>query len=224
MTRSLRLRPEEGSASPAPGVLIGNLLAISYGRAVARAGLRHRAGTTIATTVHHMCAPTLVAGLRPPWRLLLVPALAEQKPANVRELDTDVVPWCHWCQAPHRSFAEARGQATGLPSGEDVSRAIGIEPLDQDEVGLAAYGWTTETPLWIYILREAAVRCDGDCLGPVGARIVGEVLIGIIAEDPESFLAVEPQWTPTLADRDGEAFGLGDLLAAVSSYFPLKNG
>ena len=37
-----------------------------------------------------------------------------------------------------------RGQRVGLPSGEAVARALGVQPLDSDQVGLAAYGrWRT---------------------------------------------------------------------------------
>ena len=78
-----------------------------------------------------------------------------------------------------------RGQATGLPSGEAVARELGVEPLSPAECGLGEHGWDGETPLWFYILREASVRHDGDRLGDVGGRIVGEVLVGIIDADPE---------------------------------------
>jgi Animal haem peroxidase len=104
-----------------------------------------------------------------------------------------------------------RGQGTGLPSGELVAERIRAAPLTLDEVGLAEWGWTDETPLWLYVLREAAVRHDGDRLGEVGGTIVAEVLIGIIAADPESYVALEPDWMPTLPSR-GERFGLADLL------------
>jgi hypothetical protein len=104
-----------------------------------------------------------------------------------------------------------RGLGTGLPSGELVAGRIGASPLTPEEVGLAEWGWTDETPLWLYVLREAAVRHDGDRLGEVGGTIVSEVLVGIIAADPESYLALEPDWTPTLPAR-GERFGLADLL------------
>lgn len=104
-----------------------------------------------------------------------------------------------------------RGQGLGLPSGETVARRMGEMPLSPDEVGLAAGGWRGETPLWFYILREADVRCDGERLGPVGGRIVGEVLTTMIERDPGSFRAT-PGWTPTLpAARPGH-FSLADLL------------
>ena len=92
-----------------------------------------------------------------------------------------------------------------------MAERIGAAPLTPDEVGLAEWGWTDETPLWLYVLREAAVRHDGERLGEVGGTIVAEVLIGIIAADPESYVALEPDWTPTLPAR-GQGFGLADLL------------
>jgi hypothetical protein len=110
-----------------------------------------------------------------------------------------------------------RGFGLGLPSGETVARAFGEEPLDADELGLRdAHGWTDETPLWLYVLKEAEARGDGDRLGPVGGRIVAEVLIGIIGNDPGSYLAVEPGWRPKLASADG-MFGMAQLLDAVEA-------
>jgi hypothetical protein len=41
------------------------------------------------------------------------------------------------------------------------------------------------------------------------------VLHGIIAADPESYLALQPDWTPTLPAR-AEAFRLADLLVPVT--------
>jgi Animal haem peroxidase len=108
-----------------------------------------------------------------------------------------------------------RGRAIGLPSGEAVARAIGAEPLAADEVGLDTHGWEGETPLWFYVLREADVHGDGDRLGPAGGLIVAEVLLGIVQADPESYLAVDPGWAPTLADGADE-FGIGALLDTVA--------
>jgi heme peroxidase len=105
-----------------------------------------------------------------------------------------------------------RGQGTGLPSGEAVARLLGVRPLDDDELGLRLYGWSAETPLWLYILRESSVRHSGDRLGEVGGRIVAEVLYGVISTDPESYLALEPDWMPSLPGRD-RRFKLIDLLA-----------
>jgi len=110
-----------------------------------------------------------------------------------------------------------RGQSYGLPSGEALARHLGEPPLNADEVGLAAHGWEDETPLWYYLLREAAVRGGGDRLGPIGGRIVAEVLLGIIDHDPESYRAVEQDWQPTLPAAHPGRFGIADLLATAEA-------
>jgi hypothetical protein len=107
-----------------------------------------------------------------------------------------------------------RGQATGLPSGEAVARALGVQPLTADLVGLAEHGWGYETPLWYYVLREADVQQEGDRLGEVGGRIVGEVLVGLIDADPESYRAVDRSWRPTLPAATSERYGIADLIQA----------
>jgi hypothetical protein len=89
-----------------------------------------------------------------------------------------------------------RGQRVALPSGEAVARQLGVPPLTADEVGARSAGWRGETPLWFYILRESAVRGNGDRLGPVGGRIVGEVLVGLLDLDPTSVRHAPPEWTP----------------------------
>jgi hypothetical protein len=109
-----------------------------------------------------------------------------------------------------------RGQAIGLPSGEAIARHIGAALLDPADIGLASHGWRGETPLWFYILREADILGDGDRLGPVGGRIVGEVLVGMLEADPEAFLRVDPSWKPSLPRAEG-SYGLADLLAIGTS-------
>ncbi len=107
-----------------------------------------------------------------------------------------------------------RGQATGLPSGEAVAAALGVEPLSAEEVGLVRYGWDAETPLWYYVLREADIQQDGDRLGHVGGRIVGEVLVGIIDADPDSYRAADRTWRPTLPAATADHYGIADLIRA----------
>jgi len=107
-----------------------------------------------------------------------------------------------------------RGVATGLPSGESIARLVGEEPLGPDQIGLREFGWSGETPLWYYLLKEADVREDGERLGPVGSLIVGEVLLGIVDGDPESFRSVDPAWRPTLPSRNPGRFTMADLLVA----------
>ena len=89
-----------------------------------------------------------------------------------------------------------RGQGVGLPSGEAVARHLGVSTLTAEQIGVASTGWRAETPLWFYILREAAVCSGGLSLGPVGGRIVAEVLVGLIDGDKRSFRQVSSQWRP----------------------------
>ena len=118
--------------------------------------------------------------------------------------------------ASGRSSTRARAGTGRGPRASSPGRALGERPLEDEELGLReAYGWTTETPLWLYALKEAEARGGGDRLGPVGGRIVAEVLIGIIRADPGSHLAVAPGWRPTLAP-DGGAFGMAELLEAIA--------
>ena len=105
-----------------------------------------------------------------------------------------------------------RGQGTGLPSGEAVSRELGFEPLSALESGLAASGWVGETPLWYYILKEAELRERGERLGPVGGTIVGEVIVSLFDRDPDSYRMLDPDWRPTLPAEQPGAFGLADAL------------
>jgi hypothetical protein len=106
-----------------------------------------------------------------------------------------------------------RGQGVGLASGEALSRRLGVEPLTPEEVGLGTSGWGQETPLWFYLLKEAEHRGGGERLGPVGGRLVGEVLVGIVDADGESYRAAGPSWRPTLPAAQPGRFGLADLLA-----------
>jgi hypothetical protein len=110
-----------------------------------------------------------------------------------------------------------RGHAVGLPSGEAIARHIGATPLTREQTALGAMGWDQETPLWFYVLKESEVQRNGDRLGEVGGRIVGEVLVGLLDHDPGSFRASWPDWRPELPSRVAGKFTMADLLEFVDS-------
>jgi heme peroxidase len=99
-----------------------------------------------------------------------------------------------------------------LPSGQSVAAAIGATPLaTADLAELQPYGFQSSTPLWYYVLKEAEIMEDGLNLGPVGGRIVAEVLIGLLQTDPASYVVQKPKWTPTLTSA-GKSFVMKDFL------------
>ncbi len=103
-----------------------------------------------------------------------------------------------------------RGLAFGLPSGQGMANSFGIAPLTPAQLiaGLPAAEVAvlnssggllkTKTPLWYYVLREAAVIGGGNQLGPVGARIVAETFVRILKRDASSYLNVPGGFMPIL--------------------------
>ena len=159
-----------------------------------------------------------------------------------------------------------RGVALQLPSGQDVARYMGIEPIKDERllVGQATLenlkadinnksgiklksiidmdkGFAGKSPLWLYMLAEAGEgwqwkvrekKENGEdksldeknaiptVLGPVGGRIVAEVLIGLVLGDNDSFLAMDPNWKPLFSNQKAtsvfDRFTMGDLVELLS--------
>lgn len=109
-----------------------------------------------------------------------------------------------------------------LPSGQAVARKIGARVLTPIELqDLRPLGLERSTPLWIYVLREAEILEGGVRLGPVGARIVGEVFVGLLRADPQSYLSAQPRWQPTLPAAAANTFAMTDLLRFAGVVPPL---
>jgi hypothetical protein len=123
-----------------------------------------------------------------------------------------------------------RGLRMGLPSGQDVARAMGVEPLRDDQLAvgkatqddppvaksitaLPNFGdeFKGKAPLWYYVLAEAQLQFKTDAtpirLGDVGGRIVMETFAGLLLGDSHSFLSQNPTWTPGKPD-----FKMADLI------------
>lgn len=119
-----------------------------------------------------------------------------------------------------------RGVRVGLPSGQAVAKEmrkqINFTPITEDEIAggtdgavAKSLGFHKNTPLWYYILKEAEVKGGGERLGPVGARIVGEVFVGLVQGDETSFLS-QPNWKPDLPAATPGTFLMTDLLKFVA--------
>jgi hypothetical protein len=107
-----------------------------------------------------------------------------------------------------------RARQYGLPSGQAVAARLGLEVLTNEEIAaaiprLAALrddpAYKGEAPLWLYILAESQIVHDGTKLGPVGSRIVAEVIGGLLASDKTSY--IRRGFVP-----DGGSFRVQDLL------------
>ena len=102
-----------------------------------------------------------------------------------------------------------RGSRIGLPSGQEACRAAGMPSLANGKIGfddeetefLRRRGLHRRTPLWYYLLRESEVLGvrrfrGGECLGPLGSRLVAEVLLGVMNADPDHYLNMDLNWKP----------------------------
>jgi hypothetical protein len=117
-----------------------------------------------------------------------------------------------------------RGLALGLPSGQGMAKHFNMAPLTaaQLQQGLPADELAIlnadgglllkRTPLWYYLLREAAVLKGGDQLGPVGGRIVAETFVRLLKRDASSFLNAPNGFTPFLPSATPGTFTFADLV------------
>jgi hypothetical protein len=99
----------------------------------------------------------------------------------------------------------------GLPSGQNIASAMEVPALSTRDLSelrdvMGYRGLDESTPLWYYVLKEAEVMAGGAQLGPVGGRIVGEVIIGLLQLDRDSYFW-ERGWRPTLPTSGGRVTG-----------------
>jgi hypothetical protein len=101
-----------------------------------------------------------------------------------------------------------------LPSGQAIAKKMGVHALARgDLTELAGYrlGLDRSTPLWYYVLKEAEVVGDGLHLGPVGGRLVAEVIVSLLQTVPEELRDSAAGLEPTLPSRSG-SFRMSDFL------------
>jgi hypothetical protein len=121
-----------------------------------------------------------------------------------------------------------RGVQIGLPSGQDVAKAMGIPALTPADIEAgpdgavaAKHGLHKKTPLWYYILKEAECRHQGQRLGPVGSTIIAETFLGMVHGDHDSFLWQRSNWTPELPSQTPGEFTMVDMLRFVDDINPI---
>lgn len=129
-----------------------------------------------------------------------------------------------------------RGWRLQLPNGQDVARAMGVDPLQEiqigkfqdqvdavdinslkDDKGNPVTAFKDNCPLWTYCLAETVhhtaaghAGVKSKQLGFVGGRIVAETFAGLLVNDSQSFFGQNPRWKPTIGD--GKTFGLKEFV------------
>ncbi len=123
-----------------------------------------------------------------------------------------------------------------LPSGEELARYFGYEPLAAGSIAALPSeksffedpAFRGRTPLWYYFLREAAVEevtlpepapepeLPIQKLGTLGSRVVAEVFYQILAADGDSILHAGRGWQPP-----GHVFGKSRRLRPINSMAAL---
>jgi hypothetical protein len=120
-----------------------------------------------------------------------------------------------------------RGYLLSIPTGQSLAAKLGVTKLtpeelkqgNSDAMNQALEPFLEKTPAWFYILKESEVRAKGDTLGEVGSRLIAETFIGLMMNDPASYLNQRDynnqQWEPGKGVRlpdGGEIRTIGDFL------------
>jgi hypothetical protein len=74
------------------------------------------------------------------------------------------------------------------------------------------------SPLWFYTLMEAHLCNGGERLGPVASRIIAEVIIGIIEDNPDSFWNSPTPWKPDIEGEQPGVITMADLFRFVEKH------
>ena len=115
-----------------------------------------------------------------------------------------------------------------IPTGQAIAERLGLTPLTATEIEscfpdandsefLRNTTLSSRTPLFLYVLAEAALNKEGK-LGPVGGRLVAKVLTGVVKSHKYSFLNND-QWSPHVGKTKGQ-FYLADLLQLAGVLEP----
>jgi len=136
-----------------------------------------------------------------------------------------------------------RGYLLRMPTGQALADKLKVEKLTPDDLKAVAVNpaqlhvlenseFLEKTPLWFYILAEAAKQNakaekpdataeeirDKDKLGPVGGRIVAGAITGFIRQTPDSFL--NTGWRPADFCFQPNQFFISDLLRLAGVLEP----
>jgi hypothetical protein len=118
-----------------------------------------------------------------------------------------------------------RGRILGLPTGQEIAQVLAektnlkilkpedIESLLPDDLKET---FSSETPLWYYLLAEAEKQKDGETLGNVGSWIVAETFLKLLKASPYSILKKEFTPDEFVFSNDGKTFGMSEMLQFIA--------
>lgn len=137
-----------------------------------------------------------------------------------------------------------RAVSQRIPSGQEVTRQMGLPDelcVPENELRWSRLGdprleeaFAQHTPLWFYVVKEAEYfsrrgwpGADGEGepagngrirsrLGPVGGRILAEVLLGLLLRDERSYFNTDSDWRPKWGRIPGH-FEMADLVGIVEN-------
>lgn len=135
-----------------------------------------------------------------------------------------------------------RGCLYGLPSGQDLARAMGIAEdeilshskgnlnfvtinptITPEQISILTEQFGEQTPLWFYTLMEAYVFTNGQSLGPLGSAIVGGVFLSLMYQNPES--GINNAFSPVLGQFgciDNGSYYMSELLTYAFNLSPFN--
>lgn len=151
----------------------------------------------------------------------IVPGLYHLPPESIRLFVKDASDTMD--SLPLRTLT--RGKATRLATGQHACLALCPDDLMSDPEKAMQGGYdpwaplrkeqlASRTPLWYYILLESEIKGKGRRLGPLGSRLVAEVIRGALEADAESFTSRLPKgWRPQpWLGNDGKVIEVNKLL------------
>jgi hypothetical protein len=132
-----------------------------------------------------------------------------------------------------RSLAQRnllRGYGLSVPTGQAMAAAMQVPVMTAAELqqgntdavnqALTDGGFIEHTPLWYYVLKEAEIRANGNSLGELGSRIVVETQIGLMRNDPSSYLNdSDGEWNPSKGVKLDNGTVAGDPIVTIRDFF-----
>mgnify|MGYP006130425785 FL=1 len=119
------------------------------------------------------------------------------------------------CLASAQGYIKHINESISVPPADYDIKPIPkclLEQYDYDKI-LCISNMLEETPLLIYILKEAEIFKDGCLLTGLGGKLYVEVILSTLFNDNDSYLCSNSIWKPILGENG--KFDMGDLIKFI---------